>query len=182
VRLTSRTRASIGTFTDRQIRRGRSAILSIVAAGISQYRNPDKNLDGQFCLGLGFVALTVVILGGFPLFIIFMASNGSIDILHLRYVAGWADLAAVACDISIPCFLVLFPCLLSRRLPWESASEKTRQVLLAWLVASASATTAVFIFALHFFKGGQLAELNSALVVAACLSTVALVRQPHLVL
>ena len=89
------------------------AAFSIFAALIARYRNPDKKLDPQFWMSFGVVVATVVLLAGFPFVVIFMASNGSIDIFRLRYVEGWADRVAVVCDISIPCFLVLFPSWLS---------------------------------------------------------------------
>jgi hypothetical protein len=151
-----------------------SGALSIFTVIVLQVKTPGKELNGRFWKRLAILVLTAVILIGFPIVVILAASNGRIDILHLRYLAGWADRIAVVCDIAIPFCLIGFPWWLSSNLPWENASEKTQHALPTWLAGFAAAITAVFIFALHFFKGGQLADSNPALVVAACLGTVVL--------
>lgn len=148
--------------------------LSVLVALIWQGVNPNKKINSHFAMCLMAFVVTTVALVGFPLIVILVASNGSIDILHLRYLAGWADHVAVICDTLIPFFLVGFPWWLSGQTSWEKAHEETKQVLPKWLAAFAAATTAIFIFALHFFRGGQLAKLNPALVVAASLATVTL--------
>lgn len=154
------------------------ALFGILVSLVARYKNPQKKLDRQFRGYLAAFTLSVVILAGIPFVVILNAGNG-INILKIRYVQGWADPVAVLSDIAIPFFLVGFPWLLSGERSWEKDNEKTIQVLSAWLTAFAAAATAVFILALHFLKGGQLAKLNITLVLAACLATVTLVMPAY---
>lgn len=126
----------------------------------------------QFFKILAFLLVPGAILAAIPASVIFLVTNGDIGLLNVGLVGGWADRIVVGFDFLIPCFLIVVPSLLRRRLAWDQSRPDVQALLPTWLAIYAAAATVGLVITLHFVKGGQLANMPPTLVMAAIVGIV----------